>query len=64
MAFLVLLAVLGVIGTSMSSPVPFPTEDQLSSIFSKLGWSEEEMVRALANENVTFSSDARMTIRC
>ena len=63
MAFLVLIAVLGVIGTSMSSPVTFPTEDQLSSIFSKLGWSQEEMVRALANENVTFSSDARMT-RC
>ena len=54
----VLLAVLGVIGTSMSSPVTFLTEDQLSSIilFSKLGWSQEEIVRAMTNENVTFSS--------
>ena len=63
MAFFVLLAVLGVIGTSMSSPVTFPTEDQLSSIFSDLGWSQEEILRALANENVTFSSNARMS-RC
>ena len=62
MAFLVLLAVLGVIGTSMSSPVTFPTDDQLSSIFSELGWSQEEIVRALSNENMTLSN-ARMT-RC
>ena len=53
MAVVLHLAVLGVIGTSMSSPVTFPTEDPLSSIFSKVGCSQDEIVRALSNENVT-----------
>ena len=81
MAVLVLLAVLCVVGTSMSSPAnseqwpreefEFPanlelkmpwSKEEMLKIFSKLGWSQEDIVIALSKENVTLSS-APM-IRC
>ena len=62
MVVLVLLAVLGVMGTAWSSPVnmeskmPWSKED-MSIIASKLGWSEEDLVQAMNSDNATLSSE-------
>ena len=67
MAVLVLLAVLGVIGTSMSSPDYLqPTkrkllsQEKMTTIFSKLGWSQEDIVAAMSTYNASLSSNASM----